>query len=143
MDLGLDFLDVAKLGGKAEDGAGGAEAELRVRVVQDFAELKSGLKGKALEVALGELGGLALLLGVLRPEIGVLEPTVQGAAADLRKASGLGDGGCGGDYGEGGFLTRGESGSLFCRAIVRHFEPWGLSGRLIDSAGVIRCLLTG
>ena len=107
MDLVLDFLDVAKLGGKAEDGASGAEADVRVRVVQDFAKLKNGLEGEALEVALGELGGLALLLGVLLPEFGVFKPTVQGAAADLRKASGLGDGGCGGDYGEGGFLARG------------------------------------
>ena len=69
MDLVLDFLDVAKLGGKAEDGASGAEADVRVRVVQDFAKLKNGLEGEALEVALGELGGLALLLGVLLPGI--------------------------------------------------------------------------
>ena len=129
MDLGLDFLDVVKPGGKAEDGAGGAKADFRFRVVEEFAEAKNGLKGKALEVALGKLGGLALLLGELLPEFGLLKPPVQGAAVYLSPAGGLGDGGGGGKDGEGGLLAGGEAGIFWSRGIVRHLEPWGLSGR--------------
>ena len=46
--------------------------------------MNDGLKGEALEAAFGELGVLALELGKLVAEFGVLAPTVQGAAAHLR-----------------------------------------------------------
>ena len=111
-------------------------AHVRVGVVQKLAEAKDGLQGQALEVPFCQFGGLALELGKLLLEFGVLEPTVEGAAADLRDAGGLGDGGRGGEYGEGCLLARGETGSVFCSAILRHLEPWGLSGRFLDSAGV-------
>ena len=43
---------------------------------------------------------------------------MQGAAANLRYTGGLGYGGRGGEDGEGGLLTRGETGSIFCSAIL-------------------------
>ena len=43
--------------------------------------MKDGLEGEAPEAAFGKLGGLALQPGELVSEFGVLEPTVQGAAA--------------------------------------------------------------
>ena len=46
------------------------------------------MKGEALEAAFGELGGLALQLGKLVAEFGVLEPTVQSAAAHSGEAGG-------------------------------------------------------
>ena len=61
--------------------------------------MKDGLKGEALEGAFGEFGGLALLLGKLVTKFGVLEPTVQCAAAHFGEAGGMGDGGGGGEYG--------------------------------------------
>ena len=60
-------------------------------------------------MALGKLGGLALLLGELLPEFGLLKPTMQGAAVYLSPAGGLGDGGGGGEDGEGGLLAGGEA----------------------------------
>ena len=69
-------------------------------------------------MSLGKFGGLALKLSELLLKFGVLEPTVQGAAANLRDSGGLGYGGRGGEDGEGGLLTRGETGSIFCSAIL-------------------------
>ena len=69
-------------------------------------------------MALGKVGGLTLELGELLLKFGGLEPTVQGATANLRDAGGVGDGGRGGEYGERGLLARGETGSIFCRAIL-------------------------
>ena len=68
---------------------------------------KDDLKREALEVAFGEFGGLALELGELSAEFGVLQPAVQGAAADSGEAGGLGDGGTAGEYGKGRLLARG------------------------------------
>ena len=67
--MGLEFLDLAKPDGIAEDAASGAEAHLGFGVVEKFAEAKSGLKSQALEVSLGKFGGLALELSELLPEI--------------------------------------------------------------------------
>ena len=58
------------------------------------------MKGEALEAAFGKLGGLALQLGKLVAEFGVLEPTVQSAAAHFGEAGGLGNGGGGRENGE-------------------------------------------
>ena len=66
---------------------------LRVLILGEVAEVKDSLKGEALEAAFGELGGLALQLGNLASEFGVLEPTVQSAAAHSGEAGGLGNGG--------------------------------------------------
>ena len=93
--------------------------------------MKDSLKGEALEAAFGELGGLAPQLGKLVAEFGVLEPTVQSAAAHFGEAGGLGDGGGGGENGERRLLAWGEAGVFYFRAVVSH----GLSGRLIDLAG--------
>ena len=62
--------------------------------------MNDSLKGEALEAAFGELGGLAPQLGKLVAEFGVLEPTVQSAAAHFAEAGGLGNGGGGGENGE-------------------------------------------
>ena len=70
--------------------------------------MKDGLKGEALELAFGELSGLALELDELGAELGVLKPTVQSAAAHPREAGGLGDGGGGGQDGKGRLLAGGE-----------------------------------
>ncbi len=127
----LGFWDFAKFGGVIEDGADGAEADLRVLILEKVAEVKDSLKGEALEAAFGELGGLALQLGKLVAEFGVLEPTVQSAAARFAEAGGLGNGGGGGENGERRLLAWGEAGVFYFRAVVSH----GLSGRLIDLAG--------
>ncbi len=103
----------------------GEVAEVEVAGVND------SLKGEALEAAFGELGGLAPQLGKLVAEFGVLEPTVQSAAAHFGEAGGLGDGGGGGENGERRLLAWGEAGVFYVRAVVSH----GLSGRLIDLAG--------
>ena len=66
---------------------------LRVLILGEVAEVEDSLKGEALEAALGELGGLAPQLGKLVAEFGVLEPTVQSAAAHFAEAGGLGKGG--------------------------------------------------
>ena len=55
--------------------------------------MEDSSKGEALEAALGEFGELALQLGKLVAEFGVLEPTVQSAAAHFAEAGGLGNGG--------------------------------------------------
>ena len=82
------------------------------------------MKGEALELAFGEFGGLALELGELGAEFRVLQPAVQGAAADFGEAGGVGDGGGGGEYGKGRLLARGEF-RFFCfRAILSHSGPW-------------------
>ena len=86
----LGFWDFAKFGRVIEDGADGAEADLRVLILEKVAEVKDSFKGEALEAAFGELGGLALQLGKLVAEFGVLEPTVQSAAAHFGEAGGLG-----------------------------------------------------
>ena len=65
---------------------------LRVLILGEVAEVNDSLKGEALEAAFGELGGLALQLGKLVAEFGVLEPTVQSAAAHFGEAGGLGKG---------------------------------------------------
>ena len=85
--------------------------------------MKDGLKGEAAEAALGELGGLALQLGELVAEFGVLEPPVQGASAHPGKAGRLGDGGGGGEDGESRLLARGEAGVFYFGAKLCHFEP--------------------
>ena len=86
--------------------------------------MKDSLKGEALEAAFGELGGLAPQLGKLVAEFGVLEPTVQSAAAHSGEAGGLGDGGGGGENGERRLLAWGEAGVFYFRAVVSHCEPW-------------------
>ncbi len=123
LDLVMQLLDFAKLGGVTEDGADGAEADFRVWTLQEVAEANDGLEGEALEAAFGESGGLALQLGKLAAEVGVLEPTVQSAAAHLGEAGGLGDGGGGGEYGESRLLARGGAGVFYFRAFACHFEP--------------------
>ena len=60
MDLGVEFLYFVKFGGVIEGGADGAEADFRVRVLEEVAEVDDGLKGEALEAAFGEFSGLAL-----------------------------------------------------------------------------------
>ncbi len=86
--------------------------------------MKDSLKGEALEAAFGELGGLAPQLGKLVAEFGVLEPTVQSAAAHSGEAGGLGNGGGGGENGERRLLAWGEAGVFYFSAIVSHCEPW-------------------
>ncbi len=82
------------------------------------------MKGEALEAAFGELGGLALQLGKLVAEFGVLEPTVQSAAAHSGEAGGLGNGGGGGENGESRLLAWREAGVFYFSAVVSHCEPW-------------------
>ncbi len=77
--------------------------------------MKDSLKGEVLEAAFGELGGLAPQLGKLVAEFGVLEPTVQSAAAHFGEAGGLGN---------GGRREWGEAGVFYFRAVVSHCEPW-------------------
>ena len=101
-------MDIVEFDGVIEDGTDGAEAEIRVRVFEEAAQVKDGLKGEALELAFGELGGLALELAELGAELRVLQPALQGAAAHSGEAGGLGDGGGGGQDGKGGLLARGE-----------------------------------
>ena len=120
----MQFLDFAKFGGVIEDGADGAEADLRVLILEKVAEVKDSFKGEALEAAFGELGGLALQLSKLAAEFGVLEPTVQSAAAHFAEAGGLGNGGGGGENGESRLLAWGEAGVFYFRAVVSHFAPW-------------------
>ena len=62
-------------------------------ILREVAEVEDSSKGEALEAALGELGELALQLGKLVAEFGVLEPTVQSAAAHFAEVGGLGNGG--------------------------------------------------
>ncbi len=62
--------------------------------------MEDSSKGEALEAALGEFGELALQLGKLVAEFGVLEPTVQTAAAHSAEAGGLGNGGRRREWGE-------------------------------------------
>ena len=87
--------------------------------------MEDSLKGEALEAAFGKLGRLALRLGKLVAEFGVLEPTVQSAAAHSGEAGGLlGNGGGGGEKGESRLLAWREAGVFYFRAIVSHCEPW-------------------
>ncbi len=79
------------------------------------------MKGEALEAAFGELGGLALQLGKLVAEFGVLESTVQSAAAHFAEAGGLGNGGR--REWESRLLAWREAGVFYFRAIVSHCEP--------------------
>ena len=65
---------------------------LRVLILGEVAEVNDSLKGEALEAAFGEVGGLALQLGKLVAEFGVLESKVQSAAAHSGEAGGLGNG---------------------------------------------------
>ena len=60
MDLSVELLDFVKFDGVIEDGADDAEADFRVWVLDEVAEVDDGLKGEALEAAFGEFGGLAL-----------------------------------------------------------------------------------
>ena len=60
MDLLLKLLDFVELGGVAEDSTDGAQPDVGVGVFQKVAQVEDGLKGEALELAFGELGGLAL-----------------------------------------------------------------------------------
>ncbi len=85
--------------------------------------MKDSLKGEGLEAAFGEFGGVALQLGKLVAEFGVLEPTVQSAAAHFAEAGGLGNGG-GGENGESRLPALGEAGVFYFSAIVSHCEPW-------------------
>ncbi len=96
---------------------------LRVLILGEVAEVKDSLKGEALEAAFGKFGRLALQLGKLAAEFGVLEPTVQSAAAHFAEAGGLGDGGGGGENGESGLLAWGEAGVFYFSAVVSHCEP--------------------
>ena len=96
---------------------------LRVLILGEVAEVKDSLKGEALEAAFGEFGGLALQLGKLVAEFGVLEPTVQSAAAHFAEAGGLGNGG-GGENGESRLPALGEAGVFYFSAVVSHCEPW-------------------
>ena len=64
----------------------------RVLILGEVAEAEDSLKGEALEAAFGELVGLAPQLGKLAAEFGVLEPTVQSAAAHSGETVGLGNG---------------------------------------------------
>ncbi len=97
---------------------------LRVLILWEVAGVKDSLKGEALEAAFGELGGLAPQLGKLVAEFGVLEPTVQSAAAHFGEAGGLGNGGGGGENGESRLLAWREAGVFYFRAVVSHCEPW-------------------
>ncbi len=63
-------------------------------------------------------------MGELGAEFGVLEPTVQGAAAHPGEAGGLGDGGGGGEYWEDGLLAGREAGVFYFSAVLGHYEPW-------------------
>ena len=93
---------------------------LRVLILGEVAEVEDSLKGEALEAAFGELGGLAPQLGKLVAEFGVLEPTVQSAAAHFAEAGGLGKGGRRREWGEPvAGVERGRS-FLF----QGHCEPW-------------------
>ncbi len=60
MDLSVEFLDFVKFSGVIEDGADGAEADFRVWILEEVAEVKDGLKGETLEASFGEFGGLTL-----------------------------------------------------------------------------------
>ena len=106
LDFGISgFRDFAKFGGVIEYGADGAGADfrvliLRVLILGEVAEVKDSLKGEALEAAFGEFGGLAPQLGKLVAEFGILEPTVQSAAAHFAEAGGLGNGGRRREWGE-------------------------------------------
>ena len=60
MDLSVELLDFVRFDGVIEDGTNGAQADFRVWILEEVAEVKDGLKGETLEAAFGELGGLAL-----------------------------------------------------------------------------------
>ena len=123
----LEFLahafDVVDFDGVIQGGANGAQADFRVGVLEGIGQDKHGLEHDALKLATGQVCGFFMESRQFVAEIGVVQPAMEGPAAYVGEAGGLGDGGCGCEYRQRPFLPGGKAGfsvlEPFC-AIVRH-----------------------
>ena len=81
LDFLAELVDFGELDAEGHVGAGGADADGGVGIVQGVGQDGYTLEHEALEFKAGEFGGFLLLAGEFPAEIFVLEPAVEGFGA--------------------------------------------------------------